>query len=401
MSAKPIDPDPSIQRLIEEGYELELVQAHLVIHSIPYVTAARELRKGVLVAPYTGTGKQGVSAVPKDHTMRLQGDEPHHFISGKPMTDVINSAQNHQPYSGFMTQYYLSNKPNGVAPKNFYDLVTHYHSLFRAEAQQVDPNADGRTGKARPNREQSSPFCFPDTASSRAGITAITQKFQGMKVAIIGLGGTGSYILDLVSKTPVLEIHLFDGDFFDSHNAFRAPGAASIDEVNLKAPKTDYFADKYKSFRKGIISNPVRIDETNLASLDVFDFIFIAIDSGASRAMICQYLAGAKVAFIDVGMGMTLVSEDGASCALSGICRTTLSTARKFDHLSSCLDTSDDENDLYQSNIQIADMNALNAAFAVLKWKQYVGACSDQSGAHNIRFSIALSSLIRTEAEVS
>jgi hypothetical protein len=37
-----------------------------------------------------------------------------------------------------------------------------------------------------------------------------------------GLGGTGSYILDLVSKTPVNEILLFDSDDFLQHNAFRS-----------------------------------------------------------------------------------------------------------------------------------------------------------------------------------
>lgn len=400
MSAQPTDPNPDIQRLVEEGYELEIVQAHLVVHSIPYVNSAGELSKGALVAPYTGTGKQGVSAAPKDHTMHFQGDEPHHALSKKPMAWVINGAKNHQPFSGFMTQYYLSNKANGVVPKNYYDLVSHYHSLFRAEAQQIDPNADGRTGKARPNRHESSPFCFPDTASSRAGITAIAQKFEGMKIAIIGLGGTGSYILDLVAKTPVLEIHLFDGDFFDSHNAFRAPGAASIDEINLRAQKTDYFADKYNAFRNGIVSNPVRIDESNLDAIKGFDFVFIAIDSGKSRALISQYLVSVNVAFIDVGMGMNLAGNERNTDSLSGICRVTLSTAAKSDHLSSHLDVSDNADDLYQSNIQIADLNSLNAALAVLKWKQHVGAYNDQSGAYNLTFSISLGSLTRTEEDV-
>ena len=32
------------------------------------------------------------------------------------------------------------------------------------------------------------------------------------KVAIVGLGGSGSYILDLIAKTPICEIHLYDGD---------------------------------------------------------------------------------------------------------------------------------------------------------------------------------------------
>ena len=34
----------------------------------------------------------------------------------------------------------------------------------------------------------------------------------GWKVAVIGLGGTGSYLLDALAKCPVAEIHLYDDD---------------------------------------------------------------------------------------------------------------------------------------------------------------------------------------------
>lgn len=64
-------------------------------------------------------------------------------------------------------------------------------------------------------------FQYIDTNSSRANIEMINMKLERQKIAIIGLGGTGAYILDMVAKTPVKEIHLFDGDSFDQHNAFR------------------------------------------------------------------------------------------------------------------------------------------------------------------------------------
>jgi hypothetical protein len=35
-------------------------------------------------------------------------------------------------------------------------------------------------------------------------------------------------VLDFTAKTHVKEIHLFDGDTFFQHNAFRAPGAANL-----------------------------------------------------------------------------------------------------------------------------------------------------------------------------
>ena len=53
------------------------------------------------------------------------------------------------------------------------------------------------------------------------------RRLAGDRIGIVGLGGTGSYILDYVSKTRVVEIHLFDGDGYQQHNAFRAPGATT------------------------------------------------------------------------------------------------------------------------------------------------------------------------------
>ena len=43
-------------------------------------------------------------------------------------------------------------------------------------------------------------------------------------MAVIGLGGTGAYVLDFFVKTPVREIRAFDLDAFHVHNAFRSPG---------------------------------------------------------------------------------------------------------------------------------------------------------------------------------
>ena len=80
-------------------------------------------------------------------------------------------------------------------------------------------------------------FRYMDTASGRAGIGAISEQLATGPVAIVGLGGTGSYILDLVAKTPVREIHLFDGDRFGQHNAFRSPGAPHIDTLRQTPPK--------------------------------------------------------------------------------------------------------------------------------------------------------------------
>ena len=103
-------------------------------------------------------------------------------------------------------------------------MSTHADMLL-AYAQAVDPTAKVKTFPPIPTDEDESVFRYL-TATSRARISAITTNHLE-KVVIIGLGGTGSYILDAVSKTPVQEIHLYDQDIVFTHDASAPPGAAS------------------------------------------------------------------------------------------------------------------------------------------------------------------------------
>lgn len=65
-------------------------------------------------------------------------------------------------------------------------------------------------------------FSLQTPHPARQNTTDLARKFQHERVAIVGVGGTGSYILDMVAKTWVREIHLFDSDRFLQYNAFRS-----------------------------------------------------------------------------------------------------------------------------------------------------------------------------------
>lgn len=395
MSPKLIVPNPSITRLIEDGFEIEILHQHLLVHSIPYLNHAGELTLGTLACPYTEMGDQDTR--PNDHTFWLCG-EPPFMANGQPMNHVINHSNQQTLFDQFVGHHYLSNKADDQPPANFYDKVTHYHTLFVSQARVKFPNADGRTNVVHAQRDENSVFNYPDTASSRAGITAITQRLEVAKVAIVGLGGTGGYILDLIAKTPVFEIHLFDHDDFEVHNAFRAPGAASLEQLQAKMKKVEYFKTAYDSMRRGIVPHPYHLDESNLHELNDFDFVFIAVDQGSARKSLAHHLCQVNVPFIDVGMGITRFEDELGDPTLLGKCRVTLVTAHKNDHLGRSLDFQDEDQDaLYRSNIQVADMNAINAAIAVLRWKQHIGFYLDQELAHNLNFTVNFQSLARSE----
>ena len=133
-------------------------------------------------------------------------------------------------------------------------------------------------------------FLYYDTGSVRSAIQAANLRFKGLQVAIVGVGGTGSYILDLVAKTCVAEIHLIDADVFSNHNAFRAPGAARKEELDTRPTKISYLAGHYDVFRKGIVRHETRITAENLDLLAGMNFVFIAVDDGPSRGLIATWL---------------------------------------------------------------------------------------------------------------
>lgn len=245
-----------------------------------------------------------------------------------------------------------------------------------------------------PPDDDTSPFCYLDTASARAEINMITAKLAIERVAIVGTGGTGSYVLDLVAKTPVNEIHLFDGDVFSSHNAFRAPGAASIEELRAQPYKVDYLRGRYSVLHKRIVAHPQYIDSTNVDSLRDMRFVFLCIDSNPAKRLIVQSLEDFGITFIDVGMGLF---ETNAT--IGGILRVTTSQAdnRLAARANMSLDGST-ATDLYERNIQVADLNMLNATLAVQKWKKLMGFYQDTARERQLLYTVR-SNLVTTDVD--
>jgi hypothetical protein len=94
-------------------------------------------------------------------------------------------------------------------------------------------------------------------------------------------------------------------------------------------------------------------------------FAFLCLDAGEHKRLIVQKLEAIGASFIDVGMGLELT--DGS---LGGILRVTASTPTKREHVHQgrISFAGGDMEYLYAStNIQVADLNALNAALAVIK----------------------------------
>ena len=57
----------------------------------------------------------------------------------------------------------------------------------------------------------------------------------------------------------------------------------------------------------------------------------------------------------------------------------------------------DDEDDLYSRNIQVADLNALNAALAVGRWKRMSGFYLDLENEHHTVYVVDGNQLLNEE----
>src|SRR5262249_47943955 len=154
--------------------------------------------------------------------------------------------------------------------------------MLAAPAGVIDSSVKSRPFIAPEDDDPNSIFEYPDTASGRAGTAALSTRLEKDVVALIGLGGTGAYTLDKVAKTPVPEIRLDDDDFLN-HNAFRAPGAPSIEELREAPKKVDYFKALYSRMHRGIKAFPVKLGASNVHLLDGVTFAFVAMDDGPDK----------------------------------------------------------------------------------------------------------------------
>ena len=222
------------------------------------------------------------------------------------------------------------------------------------------------------------PFHIPNTFEARAAIAPVQDRIRGQRIVIIGLGGTGAYLLDLIAKTPVSDIYLLDSDCVDWHTLMRAPGAPTAEEIELVRAgsllKVDYYNSKYAALRDGIHPHPVRVESSSMfaefVSAHPVDYAFVCIDQltdgdSARQDVVYSALTEAGVPFIDSGVSITL--ED---CAVRGAV-----TASSYEAGSDLWKNAIPNARLNGGapgyrNVQLPEVNAAAAMFAVMEWRR-------------------------------
>ncbi len=356
-----IEHSDDLLRLKSDGYAVSIQHSHLVIDHIPFVNTRLEIEYGTMISELSAQGSTTLR--PNGHTVfsTLTPYDSH----GEKLTYLILD-ENANNVAGHAISCQFSNTP-GHEPENYYDKITHYIDLIVPQAQAIDSTVTARVYNPA-DSSTDDVFHYIDSNTSRANTGKYAALLSHQKIGIVGLGGTGSYVLDLIAKTPVREIHLYDNDDFGNHNAFRSPGAATIDELNQEISKVRYLHARYDAMRKSIIPHEISINTENLSDLYEFDFIFLCIDNVISRKLIADGLVEHEIPFIDVG-----ITVEAGQLGLSGVTRVTAVYPGSAEDAMKSLPAQEAKDNAYSSNIQTADVNMLNASLAVIEWKRWSG----------------------------
>lgn len=389
MFQKLVSHNDDIRRLVEKGYAVGFDSGYMIVRDVPYLDASRAYQLGAIVTKLVFTDNEHVRQ--DDHQIFFAGSHPYNMdgsqignLAGGPTTLTLSAEA-----SDVVVQRRFSNKPrvNGqlVGFDSFFDKIESYVGIISGPAMATYPGRkEPLTYRTVEKAAEDAIFKIHDTMTSRAEITGLSAKFHNEVVAIIGLGGTGAYTLDFLAKTPVKEIRGFDRDPFHVHNAFRSPGRFEHHEFNLS--KAEMYQARYDNLRHGLKLEAKFIDASCASDFEGVTFAFVCVDKGSSRASIFDLLIGLGIPFIDVGMGLS--RKQGA---LSGMMRATYyapETAAAVRAME-LAELSDRPNEEYRVNIQISELNALNAAIAVIKFKRLKGFYVEKAPDFHVLFDLA------------
>lgn len=396
MEKLPESVDGSIQRLLADGYAIYKRGAYMVA-AVPYLDVNGNPQSGLMVDTLNLDEVGKVRVAPTNHQMYFIGQQPYdhkeRILFGGADANVVPL------FDGKQSSFYWSWKQLDSAGNkrdylNLYEKFTDYILYVSGPVEGKFPHYKTTLFDGVATVETACPFPFEDTNSARANLGELDKFFASDTIAIIGAGGTGSYIFDFISKTRVQKIKLFDFDVFDLNNAFRIPGATDREE--LGQPKVHVIEQRYSGWHKGIEVFEAKLDGESEAYLDGVTFAFLAVDKIGPRRDIAKLLRAKGIPFIVVGMGI-----HHGNPGLTGMVDTTLidekTAPNVFEEIAG--EQLVDLPDEYQKNIQTVELNALNAAMAVFMYKKYRGYYASGRSVYQASFTTSYMQLDRESTD--
>ena len=358
------------------GWHIEVRGDHIAVAGVPY--RQQDGTSGVcqitvwvhedgltMNAPPNGSGAA--------HAARLEGvtGGKAHQKNGEPLGNVL--------WTDNTNECVISIKLDSGNYSDAWHALVVYCSMVAGAAQAGGDQEPQRIGSV---------FQFEILGENTPDIREWQDKAGGQKIGIVGLGGVGLWLLDLMSKTYVDEIRIWDGDHIEGRNLVRAPGWAGQDAIGKN--KAEYFGQLYSQFRTGISICPEYLDPNDPSdTFDDLDFVFIAIDNTKTRAALCERLEQIGVPFVDVGMGIE--RQQGEVRGSLQVFFSGADAGRWRVGIPTVVGVGEQEYHI----LQLADLGVLNASLAVGVWRRHISQYAEDSREWLIRYSVESNSLLK------
>jgi hypothetical protein len=166
-----------------------------LVKDVPYVAAGRIVKRGILVMPLKLAGD--VTVKPDNHVAHFIGEFP--CRADGTLIDTIGNESNGRTKLGEgveIDQTFSAKPMPSGAYDNYYDKVTQYVTILSGYAQKIEPGVNGEDLPASRGRRR-----------RRDGVQVYRHRLNpgrnrrghgeargSEKIAIVGLGGTGSYV---------------------------------------------------------------------------------------------------------------------------------------------------------------------------------------------------------------
>ena len=141
MLHKLISRNPDLKQFWDEGYEIEIVEGHLLIHHVPYVDSSAKIKYGTLVSTLNLAGD--VTVKPDTHVAYFIGDAPCDK-RGHVIAAILNSSSPQQLSANIRINQTFSSKPADGYPDYFVKITT-YVNIISTPAKSIDDSVTEKT----------------------------------------------------------------------------------------------------------------------------------------------------------------------------------------------------------------------------------------------------------------
>jgi hypothetical protein len=143
-------------------------------------------------------------------------------------------------------------------------------------------------------------------------------RIRALRVAVVGVGGTGSAVIEQLVRLGVQDVTIVDPDVLEPSNLSRVWGALPAD-ADMQRAKVDIAADHARAIAPGIRVQALQdsiVRQSVLIGLRDRDLLFGCTDNHWSRAVLNRFAHQYLVPLID--MGVRLDARNGAVTAAAG-----------------------------------------------------------------------------------